>query len=161
MHLIFVYCSDYNHFPHFGLAASRQQDDNPPALTDKFFFFFCNPSLHLHFPQRERDQSVFEPSCSESDIQGFLVGDKWWSRARVVWVHGEQPWRDPKRSQGMSEVMCEEDEERLDLAPWGTTTQMAMRGNQRGSWCCRGAGQGMGTTTTTTTTELFWKCVCV
>lgn len=41
--------------------------------------------------------------------------------------------------------MCEEDEERLDPAPRGSTTQMALRGNKRGTWCC-GAGRGMGTT---------------
>ena len=59
---------------------------------------------------------------------------------------GTTPGEALKGSEGRSEVMCEEDEERLGRAPRGTTTQMAMRGNKRGSWC-RGAGQGMGTTT--------------
>lgn len=35
----------------------------------------------------------------------------------MVRVHGEHPWRGPGGSEGMSEVICEEDEERLDLAP--------------------------------------------
>lgn len=65
----------------------------------------------------------------------------------MVRVRGEQLWRGPEGSEGMSEVACEEDEERLDRAPRGTTTQMSMRANKRGSWC-HGAGQGMGTTTT-------------
>lgn len=63
----------------------------------------------------------------------------------MVRAHGEQPRRGPEGSEDMSEVMCEEDEERLGPASRGTTTQMAMRGNKRGSWC-RGAGHGMGIT---------------
>lgn len=41
-------------------------------------------------------------------------------------VRREQPWRDSAGSEGMSEVRSEEDEEREDPAPRGTTTQMAM-----------------------------------
>lgn len=50
-------------------------------------------------------------------------------------VCGEHPWRGPEGSGGMSEVMREEDEERLDLAPRGSTTQMALSGGKRGSRC--------------------------
>lgn len=42
----------------------------------------------------------------------------------MVKVRGEQPRGGPEGSESMSEVMCEEDEERLDRAPRGTTTQM-------------------------------------
>ncbi|TKS72439.1 hypothetical protein D9C73_006513 [Collichthys lucidus] len=71
-----------------------------------------------HYGQRERETRA----CLSQAARSRTSRASWWvisdgSRARVVWVHGEQPRRDPKRSQGMSEVMCEEDEERLDLAP--------------------------------------------
>ena len=46
----------------------------------------------------------------------------------MVRVRGEQPRREPEGSEGMSEVMCEEDEERLDPAPRGSTTQMGAGG---------------------------------
>lgn len=49
----------------------------------------------------------------------------------MVRVHGEQPWRGSEGSQGMSEVMRGEDEERLGRAPRGTPTQMVMRGNKK------------------------------
>ena len=135
------------------LPPGRQQDDNPPdadgwishweeLLISSFFFRRFTPSSR----SPETEASAGRPSCSVSDKRGILVGDKWRSRARVVRVRGEQPRRGPEGSEGMSKVMCEEDEERLDPAPRGSTTQMALRGNKRGSWCC-GAGRGMGTTT--------------
>lgn len=62
----------------------------------------------------------------------------------MVRVRGEQPQRASQESEGMSEVMCEEDEERLGRAPRGTTTQMATGGNKSGSGY-RSAGQSMGT----------------
>lgn len=43
----------------------------------------------------------------------------------------EQPCSAPGGSEGMSEVMREEDEERLCRAHQGTTTQMVMKGNKR------------------------------
>lgn len=64
----------------------------------------------------------------------------------MVRVRGEQPRREPEGSEGMSEVMCEEDEERLDPAPRVAQHRWALGGNKRGSRCC-GAGRGMGTTT--------------
>lgn len=64
-----------------------------------------------------------------------------------VRVHGEQPQRDTERSQGMSEVTNEEDEERLGRTPRGISTQMATGGKKRAScYCC--ASQNMGTAAT-------------
>lgn len=63
----------------------------------------------------------------------------------MVRDHGEPPRGSLSGSEGGSEVMGGKDEERLGRAPRGTTTQMAMWGNKRGSWCCD-AGGGMGTT---------------
>jgi len=48
---------------------------------------------------------------------------------------GNNPGEAFRGQEGKSEVLGEEDEERLGRASRGTTTQMAMMGNKRGSCC--------------------------
>ena len=102
----------------------------PPAMMDqshsKWNFWYLPPLL-LPFTQSSYSLERWEPtgpSCSVSDKLGFLVGDKWRSRAQLVRVHGEQPLWGQRACQGSCARKMKRDWAQLLVVPqhrwrWG------------------------------------------
>lgn len=120
--------------------------------AELLIFLFPFPTVYsILIFSRERLGQAW-PSCSVSDKSGFLMGDKWRSRAQVVRVHGNNPGealRGRRACQRSPVKKMKRDCVKLIEVPqhrwwWGVIRD--------GTWF-GGAAQGMGTAKI--------KCVCV